>query len=80
MKLIEDWRRAWRLFSMQALLIIAALQGILAALPQTALDTPLPGAPSVTWGSLLVACSVAAAIIGALGRLIDQTPAVPPTS
>jgi hypothetical protein len=73
MKLIPEWRRAWRLFSMQALLIIGALQGTLAALPQAALESAVPGT-TVTWGSLMVALSVITAVLGGIGRLVDQTP------
>jgi ABC-type proline/glycine betaine transport system substrate-binding protein len=73
MKLIPEWRRAWRLFSMQALLIIGALQGTLAALPQAALESTVPGT-TVTWGSLMVALSVITAVLGGIGRLVDQTP------
>ena len=71
MKLIHNWRDAWKMFSVQALIFIGAVQGILAVLSPEALAMPLPGT-GVTWGALGATLTVTAAVIGALGRIIDQ--------
>lgn len=71
MKLIHNWREAWKMFSVQALIFIGAVQGILAVLSPEALAAAVPGT-GVTWGSLGAAMTVAAAVIGAVGRIVDQ--------
>ncbi len=71
MHLIKNWRQAWRMYSMQALTIIATLQGMLAALPASTLESVIFGTP-YTWLQAMVALSIAAAVLGALGRVIDQ--------
>lgn len=80
MKLIHDWRdwrASLRLFSIQALLLIGVLQGTVAALPDSVLDLLIPGT-QVSWRALATALSVAAALLGGIGRLINQTPTAPP--
>lgn len=65
MKLIYNWKDSWKWISQQMLLGIGALNGVaVAAVPFT------PHAMKVVAGT-----SLAAAIIGAVGRVIDQGPA-----
>lgn len=71
MKLIGNWKRWYRMFSVQALVVIGALQGVLAALTPTALAAVIPGT-AITWGGAGAALSVLVAIFGAVGRLVDQ--------
>lgn len=72
LQLIANWRSAWRMFSVQALAFIAFAQGVLAVLPASALYATVPFAAGTTWNDLLVALTIAAAVLGGLGRLIDQ--------
>ena len=71
MKLISNWRDAWKMFSVQALLLIGAIQGILAVLSESTLQEHILGT-DVTWGALGAALSVSVAVIGAFSRIIDQ--------
>lgn len=64
MKLVPDWRRAWRWFSVQALAVLAALPVAWAELPpdvQAMLPEP--------WRPWLLA---GLALAGLVGRLVDQ--------
>lgn len=74
MKLIPEARRWWRMFSVQALLVIGALQGIVLALPPEALTQPALGT-AMTWMELNTSLTIAAAVVGAIGRIVAQ-PAV----
>lgn len=71
MKLIHNWRDAWKMFSVQALLLIGGIQGVLAVLSEATLQQKILGT-DVTWAALGAALSVSVAVIGALGRIIDQ--------
>lgn len=71
MKLIDNWRSAWRLFSVQALALIAFAQTVLAVVPPQYLNEKI-AFTDTTYGGVLVALTIAAAVIGGLGRLIDQ--------
>lgn len=64
MKLISNWRRAWRMFSMQAMTLAAALQGAWMLMPED-LKAALPPA-------LVPVVSVALLVAGMVGRLVDQ--------
>lgn len=69
MKLIPDWKDAWRWFSVQALIILAALPVVWSAIPSDAKGfLPDGWEPWVLFGL---------AIAGLIGRVIDQnrTPA-----
>jgi hypothetical protein len=66
MRLIDDWKKAPRLLSVQAMLIAGAIQGAWPLIPddlKSALPTNL-----VHW------VSVALLAAGILGRLVSQTP------
>ena len=66
MKLIEEWRKGYRLFSVQAMALATALLGAWAVLPDD-LRTTLPHwVPNLAGITILVA--------GILGRLVQQTP------
>ena len=64
MKLIDEWRHAWRWFSMQAMVMVAALQGGWAALPDD-LKQHFPA-------RLVTALSVGLLLLGIGGRLVRQ--------
>jgi len=67
MKLIEDWRKAWKMFSVQAMALCAALQGAWVAMPPD-LQARIPSA-------IVSGLSITLLVLGLVGRLIDQ-PAV----
>lgn len=60
--LIPNWRSSWRWISTQALLFIGAIQTIAVAVPHPVSMKVLTGA------------TIAAAVVGAVGRVIDQGP------
>jgi len=64
MRLVEEWRIAWRWFSMQAMALVVAIQGAWAALPDD-LKQHFPG-------RLVTAVSVALLLLGIGGRLVSQ--------
>ena len=66
MRLIPEWRRAWRYYSTQALIALAALPMVWAELPPEVKDvTPEQWRPWIVSGL---------AIGGLAGRLIAQRP------
>jgi hypothetical protein len=69
MKLIPDWKKAWRWFSVQALIAIAALPVVWSMLPSD-VRAFLPNG----WEPWIL---VGLALAGLIGRVIDQnrTPA-----
>ena len=64
MKLVDDWHRAWRWFSMQFIAAAGATQLALLAFPDT-LRSYIPD-------SVTHAVAVALLVAAVLGRLIDQ--------
>jgi hypothetical protein len=64
MRLIDEWRGAWRWFSMQAMALAAALQGAWAALP----DDMRQHVP----GRIVTAATLALLVLGIGGRLVKQ--------
>lgn len=64
MKLIPEFRKAWRMFSIQAQAIALALLGAWQAMPQ-ALQDKIP--PAVVFGVAMVLL-----VAGIVGRLIYQ--------
>lgn len=70
MKLVQDWKQAWRWSSVHAMSAAAAVQGGWVALPDDMRrHIPLAVASAVTIGLL---------ILGVVGRLRDQSPAAMP--
>jgi hypothetical protein len=69
MKLIPNWRKAWRMFSVQAQTIALALTGAWQAVPED-IRTAVPGwVPLTMLGLILVG--------GIVGRLIEQPKVAP---
>ncbi len=62
--LVEDWKRAWRWFSVQAMAAALALQGAWTALPDD-MKAHVPG-----W--VVTALSLALLLLGLFGRLVKQ--------
>jgi len=70
MQLIDNWRKAWRMFSVQALALLAALPAVWMTLPED-IKLMVPA----DWTKYLM---IAIALGGLVGRLIAQ-PAVDKT-
>lgn len=64
MKLIENWRKWWRMFSVQAMLIATAIQAAWVHIPPEMAATIPEG--WVRWAT------IALLVLGAVGRLIEQ--------
>lgn len=64
MKLVPNWKQAWKWFSMQSMALSVALLGGWQALPAD-LKSEVPA----SWA---MAVAIAILILGALGRLVDQ--------
>ena len=64
MRLVSEWRGAWRWFSLQAMVLTAALQGAWAALPDD-LKVHIPT-------RAVIAISIALLLLGIGGRLVRQ--------
>ena len=65
-RLVADWRRAWRWYSVNMPSLAAALLATWAIIPEKMQDSFSPTELKVFAVSLLV--------LGVLGRLVDQTP------
>ena len=72
MKLIDNWRQAPRMYSVQALAAIAAIQGAQAYLTAEQLAAPILFAPDWTYASALQAATAFLGISGLVARLIAQ--------
>lgn len=72
MKLIPNWKRSWRMLSVQALAVVAFLQVTVAALPPETMDAVLPWTEGMTWRGFAAWLSFVAAVFGGFGRLVDQ--------
>lgn len=64
MKLVSEWRKAWRMFSVQAMLVASAIQGAWEFIPPDLKDQIPAG--WVHW------ITVALLVFGIAGRLIEQ--------
>jgi hypothetical protein len=72
MTLIPNWRKWYRMFSVQALLVIGAIQSVLMVVGAGALAGAMPFLNGFTWGDFLSTLTIATAVLGAIGRVIDQ--------
>lgn len=77
MKLVDNWREAWKWYSTWAFGSIATIQGsVLAFVTEQQLAAPILFYPSWTWGQAAQAVVAFLAVTGGLGRLISQAPKV----
>jgi len=65
MKLVPEWKKAWRWFSMQAMVAAAAIQTVWINLPPD-LRSAVPDY-IVTYGTLAII------VFGVVGRLVSQS-------
>ena len=66
LRLVQNWRSAWRWISVQSMALAAALQ-----LGWASLDAELRSSIPGEW---VTGLTVAILVFGALGRLVQQTP------
>jgi membrane-anchored protein YejM (alkaline phosphatase superfamily) len=64
MKLIDEWRKAWKWFSVQAMVLAGTAQAAWMAMPDD-LKASLPQ-NAVQWGTFILL------VFGIAGRLVDQ--------
>jgi len=64
MKLIPNWRQAWRMFSVQAMTLAGAMQAAWVAIP--------PDLKGRVPEGLVDGMTVAILALGIVGRLVDQ--------
>jgi hypothetical protein len=72
MKLIDNWRQAPRMYSVQALAAIAAVQAAAAYLSAEQLAAQVLFYPQWTWGGLIQGVTAFLGITGTFARLIAQ--------
>ncbi|MEY8027130.1 hypothetical protein [Klebsiella quasipneumoniae] len=65
MKLVDDWKSAWRWFSMHALVLAGIIPTVWAELPAD-LKTAIPPGAMGTITAVIAAC-------GVVGRLVNQS-------
>lgn len=70
MNLIPNAREWYKMISVQMLILIGSIQAVVALLPQETLDAVIAG--TFTYGDLGKWATIAAAAVGAIGRVIDQ--------
>lgn len=63
-QLVEDWRKAWRWFSVNAMVLAAAIQGAWLQIPDD-MKASIPPA-------LVSYSTIALLVLGVLGRLLKQ--------
>lgn len=63
-KLVSDWKRAWRWFSVQAMIVSTAILSTWAVLPAD-MKAKLPD-------ELGLYAAIATLVLGVAGRLVDQ--------
>ena len=76
MNLIPNAGAWYKMISVQALLVIGAIQAILGVLPAETLQSVIVG--TFTWADIGKWTTIAAAAVGAVGRVIDQNLATTP--
>lgn len=76
MTLIPNARDWYKMASVQALIVIGSIQAVLGLLPPETLDAAISG--TFTWRNLGNWASIAAAAVGAVGRVVDQHLSAPP--
>jgi len=64
LKLVEDWRKAWKWFSVNAMILAAAIQGASLQIPDD-MKASIP--PQLVSGA-----TIALLVLGVAGRLIKQ--------
>jgi hypothetical protein len=70
MRLATNWRKLWKGYSTQALFFIGLIQMVVSYLPQGSL---LPGSATYTWADLAQAATAVLAVLGFIGRHVDQS-------
>jgi hypothetical protein len=77
MTLVQNASKWYRMFSMQALIFVGAIQMIVLALPASVLSAHVPFMGAFTYGDVNALLTVIAAVFGAIGRLVNQDSTTP---
>lgn len=77
-RFIPEARKFWKLFSAQSLMFIGGLQTMVVAFPVALMQSPMPFT-TTTYQGLVNFLTIAAAVIGFVGRFVDQSPLPPDT-
>lgn len=72
MKLIDEARSWYKMFSVQALIVIGAVQATAAVLSADTMAGHIPFASGFTWNDLVAAVTVTGVVLGLIGRLVSQ--------
>lgn len=80
MQLVPEAKKFYRMFSIQALIIIGAVQSILIVLSPTTLGGHIPFLAAYTWQDAMAVMTIFTAVLGAIGRLVDQGSVTDPTT
>lgn len=64
MRLVKEWRRCWRMFSMQSMAVSTALLAAWGLLP----DNLVEALPS----GVITTVAIVVLVLGMIGRIIDQ--------
>lgn len=66
MKLVADWKRAWKWLSVQAMVVAGSIQGAWIFIPED-MKTSIPS-------GVVQGCTLVLLVLGVVGRLVDQKP------
>lgn len=66
MRLVPNWKRAWRWLSVQAMLLAVSLQGAWMAMPDEMRASVSP--------NVVQAFTIVLLVLGVIGRMVDQSP------
>ena len=68
MRLVENWKQAWKWFSMWAFVVIGTIPVVWMNLPAD-VKALMPD----SWNKWVFVSITAAAVLGGVGRVVDQT-------
>lgn len=66
MKLVADWKRAWKWLSVQAMVVAGSIQGAWIFIPED-MKVSIPS-------GVVQGCTLVLLVLGVVGRLVDQKP------
>lgn len=72
MKLIDNWKDAWKWYSVWAASAVVSIGGIGAYLTPEMIAAPVLFFPDWTWGKVLSSLTAFFGVTGIIGRLVSQ--------
>lgn len=76
MKLVENWKEAWKWYSVWAASAVVTIGGVGAYLTPEMLAAAVVFLPDWTWGKVLSSITAFLGVTALIGRLISQEPKV----